>query len=356
VHGEATPAHDAQACGATPCVKGMRPAKRARHTPLWEGRRGELSVASAGVVWGYEIIARASWRWRGETFTGCPSALPIAASIAHHRGVSFPAVTPSAPPPAAHTPPLPHAPSQAVWDAMTPAQRAALVDALPTRLPRPLGAESEGDDHVDAAVGTRDTLRMLYQRSGRKVYIGAGASVFYPEVEAFAPEVIAVNDVEDHNRTRWVVSAEGKGVDLALEVLVAGDRRKDLERNVVRYASLGIREYFVFDRRRRQLHGHRLDAPALRTYSPITPHAGRLASQVLGLDLIVQGSRLRFYHGTAMVLANDEIIHKLEETVEEMAFGREEAEMRAEAERQRADIAEQRVAELLAEIERLRSR
>jgi len=83
---------------------------------------------------------------------------------------------------------------------------------------------------------------------------------------------------------------------------------------------------------------------------------------VLGLDLIVQGSRLRFYHGTARVLANDEIIHKLEETVEELAFGREAAEqraeaerLRAEAERTRADAAEQRVAELLAEFERLRA-
>jgi hypothetical protein len=40
-----------------------------------------------------------------------------------------------------------------------------------------------------------------------------------------------------------VVSAEGKGLDWVLEVHVGGDRKKDAERNVARYARLGIPEY-----------------------------------------------------------------------------------------------------------------
>ncbi|MFO0605804.1 MAG: Uma2 family endonuclease [Polyangiales bacterium] len=266
--------------------------------------------------------------------------------------------------------PLMRAPSQADWDALSPGERAALVDALPMSPPDAHEFVPEGDDHVDGAVGTRDTLRMFYQRAGRRMYVGAGVAVFYPEEERFSPDVIAVADVEPHNRSRWVVSAEGKGVDLALEVLVSGDRRKDLQRNVQRYAALGIAEYFVFDRRKRQLHGHRLAGPGLRTYEPLPAQVGRISSQVLGLDLAIVGGRLRFYRGTAMVLFSDEIIHTLEEAVEEMALAREEetllredAERRVEeAERARAEEArlraeaEQRVAELLAELEALRRR
>ncbi|MEZ4407944.1 MAG: hypothetical protein R3A52_15930 [Polyangiales bacterium] len=59
-------------------------------------------------------------------------------------------------------------------------------------------------------MGTRDTLRMFYERTGRKLYVGAGVSVFYPNEDSFAPDVIAVEEVEPHNCTRWVVSKEGR--------------------------------------------------------------------------------------------------------------------------------------------------
>ncbi len=241
-------------------------------------------------------------------------------------------------------PPRPRAPTQAAWDAMTPAEREAVVDALPTYIPREyLSTPPEGDDHVDAAVGTRDTLRMFYERTGRKLYVGAGVSVFYPNEDSFAPDVIAVEEVEPHNRTRWVVSAEGKGVDLALEVFIHGDRKKDLERNVRLYAGYGIREYFIFDRGRRRLLGYRLPSPGARMYEPIVPQGGRLPSRVLGFELKLEGARLRFYSGTARVLDQSEIILTLEESVEAAAVAREEeAERRAEAEARVKEEAERR--------------
>ncbi len=42
--------------------------------------------------------------------------------------------------------------------------------------------------------------------------------------------------------------AEGRGPDFILEVLHLGDRKKDLVKNVERYARLGVEEYFVYDR------------------------------------------------------------------------------------------------------------
>ena len=50
----------------------------------------------------------------------------------------------------------------------------------------------------------------------------------------FAPDVMAVVDVETHERQTWVVAEEGKGVDFALEVLVSGNRKKDLDEAFLR--------------------------------------------------------------------------------------------------------------------------
>ena len=56
----------------------------------------------------------------------------------------------------------------------------------------------------------------------------------------FAPDLIAVLDVEQGERLHWVVAEEGKGIDLALEVTLRGSRKKDLEENVERYARTGM--------------------------------------------------------------------------------------------------------------------
>ena len=48
-----------------------------------------------------------------------------------------------------------------------------------------------------------------------------------------------------------MVSHEGEGLDFVLEVRVSGDRTKDFETNVKRYARLGIPEYFAFAEQRR---------------------------------------------------------------------------------------------------------
>ena len=195
----------------------------------------------------------------------------------------------------------------------------------------------------------QEVLRRWFRRHGRRVYVGADLPVYCPGDAMFAPDVLAVLDVDDHPRDHWVVSREGKGLDLVIEVHWRGRARKDLQERVVRYASLGIREYFVFDVRRLLLHGHRLPAPGARTYERVLPQAGRFESEVLGLGMAVDGMRLRFSIGDAPLPFADELADKLATAVDG-------ALARAEAEAQRAEAAEQRLAEALAEIERLRNR
>jgi Uma2 family endonuclease len=253
----------------------------------------------------------------------------------------------------------PRSPTVEQWEQMSPAEREKVLDMLPIEVPWEL--EPEGDPHFDAKVTTRLTLDDFFARSGRRIYISAELAVYYPGEKRFSPDVLAVLDVEPKTRTKWAVLEEGKGLDLVIEVLYAGHKAKDLEANVERYARLGIREYFIFDRKKLKLRGYRLEEPAARAYKPILPQGGLYASHVLGLDLRLEGERLRFYAGTAPLLEARERIATLASTLDDVVARREEAEARAvaeaeraDAEAERADDAERKLAEALGEIERLK--
>jgi Uma2 family endonuclease len=269
-----------------------------------------------------------------------------------------------------------------VWDRLTPEERARIVESLPSEFPVNELMPPEGTPHFTAKVRASDALGGFFSRLGRKVFLACELPVYYPGESMFAPDLIAVMDVETHDRQSWVVSHEGRGVDLALEVTVAGDRRKDAERNVERYARLGVREYFIFDRGRMRLQGWRLAEGGRRTYVPILPQQGFYTSQVLGLQLQLEGERLRFYYSGAPVPESQELIATLQRLVEEAELHREqeaqrreeeeqlreeeerlreeEVHRREEAERRLAEEerlreeAEHRLAQALAELERLR--
>jgi Uma2 family endonuclease len=277
----------------------------------------------------------------------------------------------------------PRAPPQDVWDQLSPEEREQIVASLPSEFPVSEANPPEGDWHFNAKVRAKSTLGSFFAKVKRPVYLACELPVYYPDERMFSPDVIAVVDVETHERETWVVGTEGKGIDVAIEVHVKGDRRKDLERNVERYARLGITEYFIFDRGRLRLSGYRLPSPSARAYQPILPQGGMYACQVLGLDLCIKDDRLRFFAGTASLLDADELVVSMEnmlDKLEERARAAEEraeeetqrreaaermreaAEQRREVEAQRREVAEQkhaeaerRLAAALAEIERLKA-
>jgi hypothetical protein len=98
-----------------------------------------------------------------------------------------------------------------------------------------------------------------------------------------------------------------------LEVHYGGDRKKDAEHNVSRYARLGIPEYFLYDRERNRLAAYRLISPEMKVYTPIIPNQGMDESRVLGLSVQVDVDRLRFYAGTELLLESDELITRLQD-------------------------------------------
>jgi Uma2 family endonuclease len=213
-------------------------------------------------------------------------------------------------------------------------------------------------------------LQGYYKQQRRRVYVGMELPIYYPGERRFAPDVLVVLDVEAHLRGKWVVSHEGKGLDWVMEVHVGGDRKKDAEYNVRRYARLGIAEYFIYDRARERLEGYRLPSPEAREYERMEPRQGRYVSEVLGLELQLNEEGLRFWAGNEMVLRPEEMNERLREMLEgAQRRVDEEARLRTEAEHQRAEEArlraeearrrqeaERRLAELQSELERLKSR
>ncbi|HSP78180.1 MAG TPA: Uma2 family endonuclease, partial [Myxococcaceae bacterium] len=159
-----------------------------------------------------------------------------------------------------------------------------------------------------------------------------------------------------------------KGLEWVMEVHVGGDRKKDAEYNVERYARLGIPEYFIYDRAKEQLLAYRLPSPEARRYERIPPEQGRYRSEVLGLEFELAEGKLRLWAGNALLLESHELLEQVQRLREEEARLREEeVRRREEAERRleeevrlreeearRRQEAERRLAELQAELERLR--
>jgi Uma2 family endonuclease len=275
---------------------------------------------------------------------------------------------------------FPRAPSAEAWAAMSQSERVRCVEQLPAWMTEAELLPPEGDPHREAKSSAHEALRRFFDHMKRRAYIGVDLTVYYPDERRFSPDVFVVFDVDPKSRSKWVVSAEGKGLDFVLEILVSGDRKKDLEHNVKFYASLGIPEYFVYDRSRQRLLGYRLASAERREYSTIVPQAGRFISTVLGLDLNIESDRLRFHAGNAPLLDSAELLVRLEQVAEQAArraedearhaedearraedearraedeARRAEGEARrAEGEAQRADALARRVAELEAELRR----
>jgi len=256
---------------------------------------------------------------------------------------------------------FPMAPSVEEWEALSPAERAEVAAALPGEVTYDEMAMPEGERHFQAKIRALDALRGYFKRQRRRIYLAAEMPTYYPAEPRFAPDLFAVLEADDTVRDKWVVSAEGKGLDWVLEVHVGGDRKKDAEHNVARYARLGIPEYFLYDRASNRLAVYRLASPEARVYTAVLPNHGLYESRVLGLEVEVDRDRLRFYAGTALLLESDELIARLQEMCaaaqerreEEARLRQEETRLRQEETRLRQE-AEQEVARLRAELERLK--
>lgn len=242
----------------------------------------------------------------------------------------------------------PRAPSHEQWAQMTDEERSRVVAQLPSE--PPARSAPEGDRHRIPKERAVQALGEHFRRMGRSIYLSAELPVYYSNEPWFAPDLIAVLDVDSRLREKWVVAEEGRGLDFVLEITLSGDRRKDLVDNVERYARLKIPEYFVLDLRSNRLLGYRLSDAG--SYDPIIPQGGRWSSNVLRLDLMMDNGRIRFGTGTAVLLESGELIDQLSTMVDGLVKKEQDLAAMLDEEREQRGRAEAR-AERLAE--RLRS-
>lgn len=222
---------------------------------------------------------------------------------------------------------LPYAPSQEEWDRLTHEEQQRVMEGLPSEFE--WATASEGDPHREAKEHAFQALGEHFRRLGRRVYLSAELPIYYPRERVFAPDVIAVLDVEPHKRNRWVVSHERRGLDFVLEVNYHGRREKDFEDNVGRFLRLRIPEYFAYDIEQRFLLGWRLRGKRYETIMPIGPDR-RVPSRVLGLDVAVVDGRLRFYHGEECLPDHRELIERISTMADEAVRRADEQHHRAE--------------------------
>ena len=224
---------------------------------------------------------------------------------------------------------------------MTAAEREQFIISVNAALSDPVIAMSEGRPHKKAKSRALDMLGLHFRTMGKHVYLAEEMSVLYPDSPGFTPDVMAVLDVEepeDDQRMAWVVADEGKGLDWVLEVLWAGDRKKDLEDNVIKYASLGIPEYFVYDQKLQRILGYRLPVGG-KGYRPILAQAGLYHSNVLGIDLAIVGRSLKFYQGSSELYDTQHLIERLEGIVANLQERAEQAQREAEQAQREAEQA-----------------
>ena len=235
------------------------------------------------------------------------------------------------------------APTAEEWRAMTAAEQERFLVRVLDALSDPRSAMAEGRPHQKAKGRAIDMLGLHFRTQGRVIYLAEEMAVVYPGEAVFCPDILAVIDVpqpEEDERLAWVVADEGRGLDWVLEVLHHGDRKKDLVENVERYAALGIPEYFVYDRGRQHIHGYRLAGPGARRYQRIVPQLGRYRSEVLGLDLAMQGGQLRFFVGMSELFGSTDLIDRLGLMMADLEKKLDDAQAQAERAQARVEQAE----------------
>jgi Uma2 family endonuclease len=200
---------------------------------------------------------------------------------------------------------------------------------------------AETDVHRDLMV---DLIQTLQERHATDpdVYVSGNILLFYEEGNRrrhVSPDVLFVRGIEKKQRENYLAWLEGKYPDLVIELTSGSTRSVDTKKKFALYRDvLRVPEYIMFDPFEDYLWpsmvGYRL---VEGRYDVIGWVDGRLPSEVLGLHLERDGSSLRLHDPTTGLRLP---------TLQE----------KAEAERLRADQAQEENARLRQELEALRGR
>lgn len=210
----------------------------------------------------------------------------------------------------------------------------------------------ETDYHLIALIYLYNALHDWF-RLQDDVYVAGDMLLYYEEGNPKArrgPDVmVAKGVVGKHKRRSFRVWEEGVPPTVIIEVTSKKTRDEDEKEKPPVYASIGVKELFLFDPEgdwlRPRLRGFRLTGG---TYAPMAvDDAGRLFSPELGLRLAIDDHLLRLIDPST-----ENPLPTSDELAEQARLARREAKYA----KRKESAAKRRVAELEAEVARLRAK
>ena len=224
---------------------------------------------------------------------------------------------------------------------------------------------AETDKHRKELMRAHQTLIPHFEKFP-DVYVSGNLMMYYVEGNSrysVSPDVFVSFGVGSKERRIYKIWEEGKPPDFVLEFSSKNTFRHDLRGKKALYESLGVAEYFLYD-----ADGLYLPSPLMGfrlvsgVYVPIAARAdGSVPAETLGLDLHVRDAGLRFYDPVAQMWlptpaeAEKQRADDAEQRADAEKQRADDAEQRADAEKQRADASEAETARLREELERLRA-
>ena len=218
---------------------------------------------------------------------------------------------------------------------------------------------AETDKHRDPAVYVIEALKARYV-SQPNVYVSGNNFVFWEEGEPgkrISPDAYVVFGVRMRQRDSYRAWEEGGHLpDVVFEFTSRKTRQEDTDFKRPRYErELRVPEYFLFDPTGDYLNpglqGYRLVGGR---YVPMELVDGRLYSEKLGLELVMEGERLRLHDPATDEWLLDHV-EQVDKTQWEASRARQ-AELRAEEEALARRALEEQNRMLLEQIEALNRR
>lgn len=200
---------------------------------------------------------------------------------------------------------------------------------------------AESDLARDYLLYSVEVLRLHFEPQS-DIYVSGNLFIYYQQgvpSAVIAPDVFVIFGVANHKRMSYKAWQENNRLpDFILEITSAITQAQDEVDKVIKYARLGVREYFQYDPSgdylKPRLKGRKLVAGEYQPLELKNLAAGvqGITSEVLGLELrLVQDGQLRFY---------DPKTQEFLLTYGESAQARREAELQcqqAELQRQQAE-------------------
>ena len=182
------------------------------------------------------------------------------------------------------------------------------------------------------------------------VYVSGDILMYYvkgfPE-KVVAPDVLVSVGLGKKRRRTYKVWEAGKVPEFAMEFSSENTYRNDLDAKKELYASLGIRDYFLYDAEARFLPTPLMGYTLVDSAYEAIPEdeRGKVRSAALNLDFHAHEEGLGIYNPVTgkWLRTRSERTETAEERAETAKQRAETAEQRAETAKQRAETAEQRV-------------